>query len=97
MDVPEEICDLNPQKTCHFATKLVPSLKPEHECTIVPNEVCQLKFNSRTEKKPLKSEWCLDESPIESDPTYDESGALAPPLEYDARSSRIRTIFKRNP
>jgi len=36
VDVPEEVCDLNPQKTCRLQTKLVPSLKPEHECTIVP-------------------------------------------------------------
>lgn len=38
IDVPEEICDLNPQKTCRFATKLVPSLKPKHECSIVPKQ-----------------------------------------------------------
>ena len=64
IDVPEEICDLNPQKTCRLATKLVPRLKPKHECTIIPQEVCNLKFTSpRTEKKPLKSEWCLDDSP----------------------------------
>merc|ERR1712203_245848 len=29
VDVPEEICDLNPQKTCRYVTKLVPRLKPE--------------------------------------------------------------------
>ena len=26
VDVPEEICDLNPQETCRFVTKLVPKL-----------------------------------------------------------------------
>ena len=52
VDVPEEICDLNPQKTCRWnkktelfqfyslqprlITKLVPKLSPKHECTIVP-------------------------------------------------------------
>merc|ERR1711874_410191 len=36
LDVPEEVCDLNPQKTCKFQTKLVPRLKPAHECTIIP-------------------------------------------------------------
>ena len=97
VDVPEEICDLNPQKTCHFATKLVPSLKPEHKCTLIPNEVCQLKFNPRIEKKPLKSEWCLDESPIQPDETYDESSAVAPPVEYSAQSSRISRVFIRHP
>ena len=29
VDVPEETCDLNPQKTCRLVTKLVPSLKPK--------------------------------------------------------------------
>ena len=36
LDVPEEVCDLNPQKTCRFTTKLVPRLKPKHECTTFP-------------------------------------------------------------
>ena len=44
VDVPEEVCDLNPQKTCRYVTKLVPSLSPEHQCTIVPKETCILKF-----------------------------------------------------
>merc|ERR1712012_1089378 len=35
VDVPEEVCDLNPQKICKFVTKLVPSLSPVHQCTIV--------------------------------------------------------------
>ena len=39
IDVPEEICDLNPQKTCRFATKLVPRLKPKHECTTFPKVI----------------------------------------------------------
>ena len=62
VDVPEEVCDLNPQKTCHLVTKLVPSLKPKEECTTVPQETCQLKFiNPTVERKPLRTEWCLDE------------------------------------
>merc|ERR1719397_527482 len=31
VDVPEEHCDLNPQKICKFVTKLVPKLAPKHE------------------------------------------------------------------
>ena len=73
IDVPEEVCDLNPQKTCRFTTKLVPRLKPKHECTIIPQEICNLRFTSpRKESKPLRSEWCLDESPVQPDETYDE-------------------------
>ena len=70
VDVPEEVCDLNPQKTCRFVTKLVPRLKPTHQCTIVPQEVCQLKFNSPQQvKKPLLTKWCLDETLAEEKET----------------------------
>ena len=66
IDVPEEVCDLNPQKTCKFETKLVPKLKPVHECTIIPREVCNLKFTSpKPVKKPLKTKWCLDPTAAE--------------------------------
>ena len=62
VDVPEETCDLNPQKTCRLVTKLVPSLKPKQECTTVPQETCTLKFTQpKRLEKPLKTEWCLDE------------------------------------
>jgi hypothetical protein len=73
LDVPEEVCDLNPQKTCRLQTKLVPKLKPEHECTIIPHEVCHLKFSApQVVDKPLLTKWCVD--PTESPPgeTYDE-------------------------
>ena len=84
IDVPEEVCDLNPQKVCKFATKLVPSLTPKHECTIIPKETCNLKFSQpRMEKKPLKSEWCLDESPpVPDNESYDEGAALGSPLDF---------------
>ena len=61
VQMPEETCDLHPMKTCRLVTKLVPSLKPQEECTIVPNEVCNLNFSSP--KKilvPLQTEWCLN-------------------------------------
>merc|ERR1712060_200531 len=62
VDVPEETCDLNPQKTCRLVTRLVPSLKPKSECTTVPQETCNLKFTQPERKqKPLRTEWCLDE------------------------------------
>ena len=63
VDVPEEVCDLNPQKTCRLVTRLVPSLQPQNECTTVPQETCNLKFSQpKLEKKPLRTEWCLDEA-----------------------------------
>ena len=63
LDVPQEVCDLNPVKTCRFATKLVPHLTPIHQCTMVPKEVCVLKFDTPKQvQKPLVSRWCLDTS-----------------------------------
>ena len=71
VDLPEEVCDLNPQKTCKFITKLVPQLKPIHQCTIVPQEVCQMKFSSPQQiKKPLITKWCLDETPPQPGELY---------------------------
>ena len=81
IDVPEEVCDLNPQKTCRLQTRLVPSLKPQHECTIIPQEVCNLKFsNPKLAKKPLLTKWCLDDTPPTPGETYDENNALGEPL-----------------
>lgn len=63
IDVPEEVCDLNPQKTCRYVSKLVPKLTPKHECTTIPKEVCSLRFGApKKQRKPLRSEWCFDES-----------------------------------
>jgi len=73
VDVPEETCDLNPQKTCRLVTKLVPSLRPKQECTTVPQETCSLKFTQPQRKeKPLRTEWCLDEETAAAapQPTY---------------------------
>jgi len=73
VDVPEEVCDLNPQKTCRFQTKLVPRLVPKHECTIVPRETCHLKFRQpKFIRKPLLTKWCLDDSPVVPGELYDE-------------------------
>merc|ERR1712111_152118 len=81
VDVSEEVCDLNPQKTCRFITKLVPKLKPEHQCTIVPKETCTLKFTQPKQvDKPLLTKWCLDPTPAAPGESYDESEAQAPPL-----------------
>ena len=81
VDVPQEVCDLNPQKTCRFTTKLVPKLKPEHECTIVPKETCVLKFTTPREvRKPLLTKWCLDPQEPPPGESYEEENAFAPVL-----------------
>ena len=70
VEVPEEVCDLNPQKICHFVTKLVPELEPVEQCTVVPKETCQLKFSKPSAvKTPLITKWCLDESDLEEEET----------------------------
>jgi len=81
VDVPEEVCDLNPQKTCRFQTKLVPKLAPQHQCTIVPKETCILKFSTPKQvPKPLQTRWCLDPTEPAPGESYDESDALGAPL-----------------
>ena len=81
VDVPEEICDLNPQKTCRFITKLVPKLKPEHQCTIIPKETCTLKLTQPKQvEKPLLTKWCLDPTPAAPGESYDEENSQAPPI-----------------
>ena len=91
VDVPEEVCDLNPQKTCRFVTKLVPRLSPEHECTIVPKETCILKFSTPQQvAQPLQTKWCLDPAEPAPGESYDESNALGEPL--GAASNQIPQI-----
>ncbi len=82
VDVPEEACDLNPQKTCRYVTKLVPKLKPENQCTIVPKETCTLKFGTPKQvPKPLLTRWCLDSTPVvptENEPTVQAEAESRP-------------------
>ena len=77
VDVPEETCDLNPQKSCRLVTRLVPSLRPKLECTIVPQDNCNLRFSQpKKTAKPLRTEWCLDQrdqaggQPTQNKPTF---------------------------
>jgi len=81
VDVPEEVCDLNPQKTCRYVTKLVPKLKPKHECTIIPKETCTLKFTTPKQvAKPLLTKWCLDPTEPAPGESYEEENAQGPVL-----------------
>jgi len=58
-EVPEETCNLEPQKSCKFVTKLVPLLKPTEECVDIPKEVCsRSRTNPRTVQKPVVKKWC---------------------------------------
>ena len=72
VEVPEESCEVQPQKTCRHATKLVPQLTPEKECTQVPTQVCSLRQGTpQVEEVPLRTEWCEErEASSNSSPGY---------------------------
>lgn len=58
-EVPEETCNLEPQKQCKHVTKLVPLLKPVEECVDIPKEVCsRSRTNPRKVQKPVVKKWC---------------------------------------
>ena len=58
-EVPNEICNLEPQKICKHVTKLVPLLKPSDECVDIPKEVCsRSRTNPRKVQKPVVKKWC---------------------------------------
>lgn len=58
-EVPEENCNLEPQKSCKHVTKLVPLLKPQEECVDIPKEVCsRSRTNPRKVSKPVVKKWC---------------------------------------
>jgi len=58
-EVPEETCNLEPQKSCKHVTKLVPLLKPAEECVDIPKEVCsRSRTNPRKIQKPVVKKWC---------------------------------------
>lgn len=58
-EVPEETCNLEPQRTCKHVTKLVPLLKPTEECVDIPKEVCsRSRTNPRKVQKPVVKKWC---------------------------------------
>ena len=58
-DHPEEVCKLDPRKSCKFVTKLVPQLKRVENCIDVPKEICvRAEKNPRKVKYPVIRNWC---------------------------------------
>lgn len=95
VDVPEEFCDLNPQKTCKLVTKLVPRLKARRECTQVPREFCTLELGPpQIISKPLRTEWCL-----ESSTSLKSSTSMAstppPPIDLSQYSGQLPQSLRR--
>jgi len=63
-EVPEETCNLEPQRSCKHVTKLVPLLKPAEECVDIPKEVCsRSRTNPRKVQKPVVKKWCYVPTP----------------------------------
>lgn len=90
VEIPIEVCDLNPQKICRFATKMSPRLTPKKECTLVPKESCTVNFSQATPtKKSILSKWCLDDADEEdsavSDSNLVETNDLDLPAVADPR------------
>ena len=60
-DVPEETCDLVPQKTCQHVYRLVPFLHPTKQCEDLPREVCSYGLQPPIPgDKPITTKWYFD-------------------------------------
>jgi len=63
VDLPSEVCDLQPRTQCDHVTKLVPKLVPVEECVDVPKEVCNMvRGPPRKVLKPITKQWCYTPS-----------------------------------
>merc|ERR1712135_57728 len=61
VEVPEETCNLEPQKECKHVTKHVPHLKSRENCIDIPKEVCsRSRTNPRKVDKPIVKKWCYN-------------------------------------
>ena len=59
--MPEEKCDLAPEKSCRLNTRLVPELSPVRKCWRVPRHFCHQTFIPRVVSKPVVMKWCFAE------------------------------------
>ena len=59
-EVPQEVCDLVPQKTCHNVYHLVPFLQPVQHCEEVPRKVCSYELHADTSESIVDRKLCFD-------------------------------------
>ena len=78
IDVPMEICDINPRPVCKFQTKLVPKLIPVSKCFDIPREKCELKYKPKEVEKTLETKWCRPLEPGEQSNESQGSGDQTP-------------------
>jgi len=64
--VPEEQCDLQPERNCHAEAVLVPRLVAKPACTKVPQETCVNQVTPRRVKKPVIKEWCYNPKDLDA-------------------------------
>jgi hypothetical protein len=79
-EVPEETCNLEPQRICKHVTKLVPHLKATENCIDIPKEVCsRSRTNPRRVDKPVVKKWCYTPTGATPPPPPPRNGGRTPP------------------
>jgi len=93
-EVPEETCNLEPQRICKHVTKLVPRLKARENCVDIPKEVCsRSRTNPRTVQKPVIKKWCYTPSgPPPNPPPTRLPVTTTPPPNNDQGSSKAPEV-----
>ena len=93
-EVPEETCNLEPQRICKHVTKLVPRLKARENCVDIPKEVCsRSRTNPRTVQKPVIKKWCYTPSgPPPNPPPTRPPVTTTPPPNNDQGSSKAPEV-----
>merc|ERR1711953_1248001 len=78
--VPQELCDVQPVKTCRYITKLTPRLKPVEKCQVLPGQFCKRKYRKVRKMMPLVSLWCGNkENPEQTRPLPETDRKSAQP------------------
>ena len=81
---PKEECDMEPQESCRFITKMVPHLRAREECVEVPQEVCGKSRAVVKKERPAIMNWCYKPG---KKPSFLASSTPAPPT--PANSSQV--------
>merc|ERR1711971_1437050 len=55
---PEEMCEVQPIKTCRLVTKLSPRLQPQEHCSVQPRQVCTRRMRRMVVTRPQVTRWC---------------------------------------
>ena len=94
VETPQEQCDLEPQKVCTTATKMVPQLRRSQECVEVPKEVCAMsRVNPTIKTVPFIQNWCFKpeevEKPVSRPPTTEPPTTEPPTTEPPTTAGKV--------